>query len=96
MSNWINLEAVMQILVFGLLIGAALPGTFAIGVRLYAEGTAAVDGKDVAAARNPVMIAVAYALFSLVFIAVAAAVLFIARDFIGHQTGIYIMGAKPK
>lgn len=96
MSKWINLEAVFQILVFGFLIGAALPGTFAIGVRLFAEGNGAVAHDGAVAQRNPLYIAIAWALFALVGIAVVAGVLFIARDFIGHQTGLYIMGAKPK
>jgi hypothetical protein len=36
------------------------------------------------------------ALFGLVLLAVLVGVLFIARDFIGHQTGLYLLGAKPK
>ena len=97
MSSWINIDAVLHILIFGLLIGAALPGTFAIGVRLYAEGSGIVahDGQTVSRP-NPALVTLAWALFSLVFIAVVVGVLFIARDFIGHQTGLYILGAKPK
>jgi inorganic phosphate transporter, PiT family len=38
MTAWFNYIAVSKILVFGLLVGAALPALFAVGVRLGAEG----------------------------------------------------------
>jgi hypothetical protein len=32
----------------------------------------------------------------VVLVAVIVGVLFVARDFIGHHTGLYILGAKHK
>ena len=44
--------------------------------------------------RNPALVAISWVIFALVLIAVIIGVLFIARDFIGHHTGLYILGAK--
>ena len=48
------------------------------------------------AQRNPMLIALGWVIFGLVLLAVIVGVLFIARDFIGHHTGLYILGAKHK
>lgn len=40
MNAWFNYEATLKILLFSLLAGAALPGLFALGVRLQAAGEA--------------------------------------------------------
>lgn len=92
MSQWFNYTAALKILVFGLLVGAALPALFAVGVRLSAEGAGVTDRS---ATRKPALVVVSWALFSLVLVAVIVGVLFIARDFIGHQTGLYLLGAQP-
>ena len=48
------------------------------------------------AQRNPMLTALGWVIFGLVLLAVIVGVLFIARDFIGHHTGLYILGAKHK
>ncbi|MBJ8346901.1 hypothetical protein [Antrihabitans sp. YC2-6] len=98
MSSWFNYTAVWQIIVAGLLVGAGLPALFAVAVRLNAEGSGVATGHGGAAVstRNPVFVAVSWLIFGVVLLAVVAGVLFIARDFIGHQTGLYLFGAKPK
>jgi hypothetical protein len=95
-NSWINLTAIFQILVAGLIVGAGLPGLFAIGVRLNAEGAGVAAHGGSIARRNPVMVAVSWAIFALVLTAVIVGVLFIARDFIAHHSGLYILGAKHK
>jgi hypothetical protein len=94
MTAWINVSAVVKILVLGVLVGAGLPALFAVGARLNAQGSAGDDGTG--AARNPVLIALSWVLFALVVVAVVVGVLFVARDFIGHHTGLYILGAKHR
>ena len=37
--DWFNYEASLKILVFSMLAGAALPGLFALGLRLQAVGS---------------------------------------------------------
>jgi hypothetical protein len=96
MTAWINLGAVGKIIVFGLLVGAALPAMFAVGVRLNAEGVGAAAQGGAVAQKNPVFVALSWLLFGLIVVAVIAGVLFVARDFIGHHTGLYILGAKHK
>ena len=96
MSAWFNYTAVFQIIVAGLLIGAGLPALFAIGVRMNAEGSGVVAHDGTVAHRNPALAALSWAIFALVLAVVIIGVLFIARDFIGHHTGWYILGAKHK
>jgi hypothetical protein len=95
-SQWFNYEAAFKILVFGLLMGAGLPALFAIAVRLNAEGAGVAEHGGAVAKKNPALVAVSWAIFALVLVVVLIGVLFIARDFIGHQTGLYLLGAKPK
>jgi hypothetical protein len=96
MTAWINLAAVGKIIVFGLLVGAALPALFAVGVRLNAEGVGAAAHGGAVSQKNPLYVALSWVLFGLIVVAVIAGVLFVARDFIGHHTGLYILGAKHK
>lgn len=96
MKTWFNYEAIMQIIVAGLILGAGLPALFSLGVRLNAEGSGLVAHDGTVAQRNPMLIALGWVIFGLVLLAVIVGVLFIARDFIGHHTGLYILGAKHK
>ena len=96
-SQWFNYQASLKILVFAMLAGAALPGLFALGIRFQAVGAgqqATADGHT--PDKNPVMLAAAYAIYALVVLVIAFALLYIARDFIAHQTGSPFLGAKPK
>ena len=94
-SDWFNYQASLKILLFSMLAGAALPGVFALGIRLQAVGTghAGTDGAD--SQKNPVLLAVSYAIYALVFAVILFALAFIARDFIADQTGQAFLGAKP-
>jgi hypothetical protein len=96
MSTWFNYEASLKILVFGLVLGSGLPALFALGVRAGAAG-AGVEGSDGTAVgqKNPALTALSYALYALALVAVMIGVLYVARDFIGAHTGMYILGAKP-
>jgi hypothetical protein len=94
MTAWINLASVGKIVLFGLLVGAGLPALFAVGIRLNAAGAGAAGGA--VDQKNSMLTALSWVLFALVFVAVVIGVLFIARDFIGHQTGLYMLGAKRK
>ncbi len=95
MNGWINPTAIFQIIVVGLILGAGLPSLFSLGVRLNAEGVGVVSHGG-ATKKNPALLALSYVLFALVLAAVIIGVLFIARDFIGQHTGMYILGAKHK
>lgn len=93
MSAWFNYTATLKILVFGLLVGAALPALFAAGVRIGAAGGAGRPAPD--NRRRPLLVALSWLIFALVATVVVVGVLFIARDFIGRHTGWYLLGARP-
>ncbi len=93
MSTWFNYAATLKIVVFGVLVGAALPALFALGVRLSAAG-AGLSG-DAVSHRRPALTVLSWAIFALVLVAVVVGVLFIARDFIAQHTGWSILGATP-
>ncbi|QUR66296.1 hypothetical protein [Mycobacterium spongiae] len=95
MSEWFNYEATLKILVFSLLAGAALPGVFALGVRLHAAGVGEIGTGGATPHRNPVLIALAWAIYALVVAVVILGVLYIARDYIAHHTGWAFLGADP-
>jgi hypothetical protein len=94
MDGWLNVEALIKVLVFGIIAGAGLPVLFAVGVRTHAVGAGTIDGQQLSGDRRPVLTAIAYVCFALVAIAVALGVLFVARDFIGEHTGWYVLGAE--
>ncbi len=96
MSAWFNYNAVFQIIIAGLLVGAGLPALFAVAVRMNAEGVGVAEHGGAVAQKNPILVALSWVIFALVLAGVIIGVLFIARDFIGHQTGLYLFGAKPK
>lgn len=97
MSEWFNYTAALKILVFGLLVGAALPALFAIGTRVNAAGVGAPSATDgTVGTRRPLLIALSWTIFLAVLVVVVIGVLFIARDFLGHHFGWYLLGAEPK
>ena len=96
MSTWFNYIAASKILAFGLLLGAGLPALFALGVLLNAEGAGVAQHGGTVAQKNAVLVALGWVVFAVVLVAVIAGVLFVARDFIGHHSGLYLLGAKPR
>ena len=96
MDGWLNVGALVKVLVFGIVAGAGLPALFAVGVRAQAVGAGTIGGQHLAGDRRPALTAVGYLCFALVGAAVVVGVLFVARDFIGHHTGWYLLGAEAK
>jgi hypothetical protein len=96
LNHWFNYQASIKILIFGLILGSGLPALFALGVRVGAAGDGVI-GSDGAAVnqKNPALTAISYALYALALVAVTIGVLYVAREFIGAHTGVYILGAKP-
>jgi hypothetical protein len=96
LNHWFNYQASLKILIFGLILGSGLPALFALAVRAGAMGDGVI-GPDGAAVRhkNAALTAISYAIYALALVAVVIGVLYIARDFIGARTGLYILGAKP-
>ncbi|MEB3983616.1 hypothetical protein OQ968_20410 [Mycobacterium sp. 663a-19] len=95
-GDWFNYQASLKILLFAMLAGAALPGLFALGLRFHAVGAGRVGPHGAAPHRNPLLLALAWAIYAVVIGVIALALLYISRDFIAHQTGQAFLGAKPK
>lgn len=96
MNHWFNYEASLKILFFGLLLGSGMPALFALAVRVGSAGAGVQgSGGGAVAQKNPALTAISYALYALALAAVIVGVLYIAREFIGAHTGLYILGAKP-
>ena len=95
-GDWFNYQASLKILVFSMLAGAALPGLFALGLRLHAVGVGEVSTDGSPAHRNPVLVAAAWAIYAVVLAVIVFALAFISRDFIAHQIGQPFLGTKPK
>jgi hypothetical protein len=96
LSQWFNYEATLKILVFSMLAGAALPGLFALGLRLQAVGGGYTGAEGAAPHRNPLATALAWVIYALVIAVIIIGVLYISRDFIAHHTGYPFLGAKLK
>ena len=80
MSQWINLHALWQILVAGLICGAGLPALFVFGIRAMAwtpHGGPVAVGGDRVVGGNPVGIAIACVCFAATVIGVGWGLYFI-------------------
>ncbi|GMA35582.1 hypothetical protein [Demequina litorisediminis] len=78
MTQFVEWDALANILVFGILVGAGLPTLFAVGVRLLAgHGAADAEGH----VSRPRLVG-AYVCFGLVVLAILGAVAYIAAG--GH------------
>jgi hypothetical protein len=95
-GDWFNYQASLKILFFSLVAGGALPGLFALGLRLQAVGGGDVSIDGNTPQKSPVLLAVAWAIYALVIAVILFALLYISRDFIAHQIGQAFLGAKPK
>jgi hypothetical protein len=93
-SEWFNYQASLKILVFGMLAGAALPGLFALGIRLQAVGGGFTTAEGQSSQRNPALVGLAYAIYAVVVVVIIFALLYISRDFIAHHTHSPFLGAK--
>ena len=96
LNHWFNYQASLKILIFGLILGSGLPALFALAVRVGAAGDGVMSSDGAAVKhKNPALTAISYAIYTLALVAVIIGVLYIAREFIGAHTGMYILGAKP-
>ncbi len=78
MSTWVEWDAIANIVVVGLIVGAGLPALFALGVRALAAPSGDENDGEVSVGRK----IVAGACFAVTLAAVAFAVAFIAAG--GH------------
>ena len=80
MSEWVNLHALWQILVAGLICGAGLPAIFVLGLRalaMPASGPAAAEDSDRAVGGSRVGVVLAGLCFAVVAVGIAWGIYFI-------------------
>lgn len=81
-----NLQALGQVVLAGVLLGAGLPAVFALGVRFWAA--AGTPGE-----RRGLPAAAALTCFALVLAAIMCGVLYTARGFLAARLGLHVFGA---
>ncbi|HEX3647125.1 MAG TPA: hypothetical protein VHV49_01795 [Pseudonocardiaceae bacterium] len=77
MNDWINLSALWQIVVFGLLAGAGLPAVFALGLRALSLGARPGEHSEQIVGGNPVGIVLGGLCFLIVLAGIAGGIYFI-------------------
>ena len=76
MSTYVEWDALIRVVVGGVVLGAGLPALFAVGVRALAgPGARGKDGR-----RRPVKVTVATASFAVVVTAIITAIVLIASS----------------
>ena len=81
------LEAILKVLVVGLLLGAGLPAIFATGMVAYSNGAGGQHSDGTVTASNPAVKYLGILLFALVGLVVLVALLWITRTTIIHHFG---------
>jgi hypothetical protein len=80
-------EAILKVLVIGLILGAGLPAVFAAGMVAYSNGAGGEQADGTVTAPNPVLKYLGLLLFLLVSAVVVIALLWITRTTIIHHFG---------
>ena len=88
-------EKIIPVLLAGLFFGAGLPTLYAVGMRMLSGTTEyTADGRLIEIEPpHPVAKAVAYLIFGIIAIVIVIGILWIAKGFIAHVTGVNIFGA---
>jgi hypothetical protein len=81
------LEAILKVLVVGLILGAGLPAVFAVGLVAFSKGAGGEGSDGAAVAPNPALKALGLLLFALVAAVVVIAILYITKATIIHHFG---------
>ncbi|CRZ17900.1 hypothetical protein [Mycolicibacterium neworleansense] len=90
------LEAILKVLVVGLILGAGLPAVFAAGLVAYSNGEGGVNADGTTHAPNPVLKFLGLTLFVLVGLVILVAIAWITRTTIIHHTGVDLFPFLPK
>lgn len=85
-----HLRALLDVTLAALVLGAAVPMLFALGVRWWSG--AEVTDPDGTVRRNPVAVAGACLCLLIVATVVVAGVLFVAKGFLSDRLGIHLFG----
>jgi hypothetical protein len=81
------IEAILKVLVVGLILGAGLPAVFAVGMVAFSSGAGGQNPDGTVSAGNPALKFLGILLFALVGLVILAALLWITRGTIIHHFG---------
>jgi hypothetical protein len=80
-------EAIIKVLVIGLVLGAGLPAVFAVGLAAFSHGSGGAEADGTTAAANPALRALGLLIFALVAAVIVIAILYITKATIIHHFG---------
>lgn len=78
------LEAILKVLVIGMIFGAGLPALFAIGMRLHSAGAGDANADGTVSAPNPALKALGYLFFAIVVAAIVVGLLWVTRQTLSY------------
>lgn len=89
-------EAILKVLVVGLVLGAGLPALFAAGLLAYSFGAGGEEADHIMHKPNPALKYLGILLFLVVGFIIVTAVAWITRATIIHHFGIDLFPMLPK
>jgi hypothetical protein len=89
-------EAILKVLVIGLILGAGLPAVFGVGLVAFSHGAGGVEADGTTAAPNPALKAVGLLIFAAVAAVIVIAILYITKTTIIHHFGFNPVPFLPK
>lgn len=89
-------EAILRVLVVGLVLGAGLPALFAAGLLAYSFGAGGEEADHIMHKPNPALKYLGILLFLVVGLIIVTAVAWITRATIIHHFGIDLFPMLPK
>jgi hypothetical protein len=90
------LEAILKVLVIGLILGAGLPAVFAVGLVAFSRGAGGAEADGTVDAPNPALKAFGLLIFALVAAVIVIAILYITKATIIHHFGFNPVPFLPK
>ncbi|AFM15488.1 hypothetical protein Mycch_0670 [Mycolicibacterium chubuense NBB4] len=81
-------EAILKVLAVGLVLGAGLPGVFALGLVAYSRGAGGAEADGTTTAPHPALKALGLLLFAFVAAVIVIAILYITKGTIIHHFGV--------
>lgn len=89
-------EAILKVLVVGLVLGAGLPALFAAGLLAYSFGAGGEEADHIMHKPNPALKYLGILLFLVVGFIIVTAVAWITRATVIHHFGIDLFPMLPK
>jgi hypothetical protein len=80
-------EAILKVLVVGLILGAGLPAVFGVGLVAFSRGAGGAEADGTIDAPNPILKALGLLIFAAIAAVIVIAILYITKNTIIHHFG---------